>query len=196
MTPGSGPRPPRRLERLLARAVGRRSGVYVVGDLREEYSERAAGGGRLRASLWYVLQVIRLITRVWVSRGEGTMQGVFHGTGWRDRWQEWRRSVRSLLRSPAFTALAILTVALGVGATTAVYSVVYGVLQDALPFGSPDDLVSVAVNTGGAGWYGASVPEFIDFRNDLTTVSELAGYTSGTTTVGDSLSQDACPSPS
>ena len=73
------------------------------------------------------------------------------------------------------------------------YSVVHGVLRDALPFGAPEELVSVQVNTGGSGWYGASVPEFMDFRDELTTITDLAGFTTGTTTVGDSLSPRRLP---
>ncbi len=56
---------------------------------------------------------------------------------------ELRRTVRSLLRHPAFTAAAVVTLALGIGATTAIFSVVYGVLIKPLPYPDADRLVSV-----------------------------------------------------
>jgi predicted permease len=56
---------------------------------------------------------------------------------------ELRRTARSLLRHPAFTGAAVLTLALGIGATTAIFSVVYGVLIKPLPYPDADRLVSV-----------------------------------------------------
>jgi len=57
--------------------------------------------------------------------------------------QDIRYGARLMMRAPGFAAAAILTVALGIGATTAMFSVVYGVLLQPLPFGDPDRLVNV-----------------------------------------------------
>ncbi|MEZ5333173.1 MAG: hypothetical protein R2991_14240 [Thermoanaerobaculia bacterium] len=61
----------------------------------------------------------------------------------RDLWLDLRFGIRSLLRTPAFTAAALATLALGIGASLAIFGVVDGVLIRRLPYGRPDELVRV-----------------------------------------------------
>jgi putative ABC transport system permease protein len=102
---------------------------------------------------------------------------------WRWRWIEdlfsdVRFSLRQLRRSPAFAAAGALTLALGIGANTAVFSVVNAVMLRPLPFPAPNMLVSVwpRGNAGPAGPYDVSYPNFFDFRTGNTVFDHLVSY--------------------
>src|SRR4051794_32895095 len=77
-----------------------------------------------------------------------------------------RFAVRGLLKTPGFTIAAVLALALGIGATTAIFSVVHAVLLKSLGFGDEERIVSISAEQRGYGWKhgGLSVPEVGDLR--------------------------------
>src|SRR4029077_15232721 len=90
--------------------------------------------------------------------------------------QDFRYAVRQLRKSPGFAAVAILTLALGIGANTAVFSVIDGVLLRPLPFHEPDHLFAVwavspeekSIKTGASG------PDFQDYKEQSRAFEGLA----------------------
>ncbi len=116
-----------------ARLWIRLSSLLVPWDERGEWieewhAELAATDGRL-------FHALGALPDAWYLRTEGwTMEGLF---------RDIRMAMRTLVRKPLFTALAGITLAVGIGANTAIYSVVDGILLDPLPFPNPHELVSV-----------------------------------------------------
>jgi predicted permease len=91
-------------------------------------------------------------------------------------WQDLRYGIRRLAKSPVFTATAVLTLALGIGACTAVFSVVNGVLLHPLPYDRSDRLVQLWEDPGGKGLDRNSVAgaQFADWKEQVTTLEGLA----------------------
>ena len=74
-----------------------------------------------------------------------------------------RFTLRSLRKSPVFTGFAIATLALGIGATTSIFSVISGVLIEPLPYAEPDRLVAIWNRVEDASRVGVSGPDFVDY---------------------------------
>ena len=90
--------------------------------------------------------------------------------------QDLRYAARALRKSPGFTAIAALTLALGVGATTAIFSVVNAVMLRPLPFTEPDRLVRIWESNVERGWptFAVSHPNFLDWRSQSRAFESLA----------------------
>src|SRR5688572_21468167 len=89
---------------------------------------------------------------------------------------ELRQALRALRRSPLFTIMAILALALGVGANTAVFSVVHSVLLTPLPYAEPDRLVRIFETQPAAGGTRGNVSpgSFVDWRSRSRTRERIA----------------------
>jgi putative ABC transport system permease protein len=111
---------------------------------------------------------------------------VVRSAGWESfvdtLWQDLRFAVRILGKSPGFTAVAALTLALGIGANTAVFSVVESVLLRPLPLQDSERLFTIwAVQKGQADRIGASMPEFEDYKDQSHSFEYMANVLSGWT---------------
>jgi len=90
--------------------------------------------------------------------------------------QDLRYAVRQLWRSPGFIAVAVLTLALGIGATTAIFSVVYGVLLRPLPYRDSNRIMAVFEVNSKGGWSRLADLNFDDFRDQSRSFQALAKY--------------------
>ncbi|HSL82652.1 MAG TPA: ABC transporter permease, partial [Thermoanaerobaculia bacterium] len=95
-----------------------------------------------------------------------------------------RVSIRSLSRSPALSAVSILALALGIGLTTAMYSIVHGALAD-LPVEEADRLLHLERNrpTQGIDGMEVTIHDFLDWREQQASFEDLAAFYTGTANV-------------
>jgi len=98
---------------------------------------------------------------------------------WGFRWleillQDLRLGARTLRKNPGFTIVAVLTLALGIGANTAIFSVVYGVLLQPLPYRNSSRLVVLNETTPKVGTVSVSYPDFLDWRAQSHAFSQMA----------------------
>ena len=97
--------------------------------------------------------------------------------------QDMRYGLRMLWKSPGFTSVAVLSLALGVGANTAIFSIVNAVLLRSLPFSHPERLVKIVASNSGVGArdIGLSVPEFDDLRSRAGVFEQVTALQGGPT---------------
>ncbi len=173
--------PPQIASWILTRLLDRDAREFGLGDLQEEFDVRARGNPA-SARRWYRRQMARAIaTRLTPRRRQPAFlpSAVAHlarvGAG---TVQDIRYAARSLRSSRAFTAMAVLTLALGIGATTAIYTILDTVLLRPLPFQDPDRLVILRNGfvDGRPGEWLLSFPDYLDYQAGAEGFEHLAAW--------------------
>jgi predicted permease len=193
--------PPRLAEWLITRTVPPRDRDAVLGDLEETFHSEALDGPK-RPRLWYWGQALLFTVaysaerlRSLAVRGRGRRAGsetthlreAVTMNGW---WREVRFALRALRKRPGFIAATVGTLALGIGASTAIFSTINGVMLRPLPYPEPDRLVFLSES-----WKDQAVPggssmnaaNFRDLQASVRTIEGMTPYTfwSGNLTGGD-----------
>ncbi len=98
-----------------------------------------------------------------------------------DLVQDVRYTIRSLAKSPGFTGVVVATLALGIGANTAIFTIVHGVLLRPLDYPKPDQLMYLTAEAPAIGSTRSalSAPEYIEFRQMNRSFAEVGAYSTG-----------------
>jgi putative ABC transport system permease protein len=187
--------PPRLAYALLKRCAppGAR-GASMLGDLHEEYERFRPGWWR---DLWYVFVALSIAAGYLLNRAlhRPTRRHEIQRRGlsvWDSVAQDLRYAWRSLRRQPGYAVIAVATLALGIGANTAIFSVIYGSVLRPLPFPDAGRVMRIADQGQGSSPYAMSnmsVLNFLDLREEVELFEDLVPYVSWSAT----LSGDRAP---
>ncbi len=193
--------PPTLAERLLVWTVpAGKLRQTMLGDLNEEFAGLVAVRSRFVACVWYWCQVLPLVFRFGLRSRTGVQSlrgGLGAAGGGRpgpgrygssglvrrlvsDFAHDLRVAWRGLMRTPGFTVVAVITLALGIGATSAIFSVVSGIVLRPLAFPAPEQLVRITSTEDGFVGDNVSGANYVDWRAQSESFDDMAGYvTSG-----------------
>lgn len=151
----------------------------IAGDLTEGFAARVAAHGRRAARRWYWGQALRSIAARWRPDSPP-------GWRWPDGfWKDVRYGARTLARAPGFTLVAIATLAIGIGGTTAAFSVLHAVLLRPLPYAEPDRLVAIGHPGDGGRPSNLGYLTFRDWRDRTRSLEDAAAMRTWLATITD-----------
>ncbi len=162
--------------------------AFLLEDLTDRFREVARTEGLRAAKRWYWLQALSVVP--WALPPDGHLirrqsgQGVVGDLRFTTRgtmkmtglWNDARFALRGLFRAPGFTLITIGTLALGIGATTAIFTVVNGVLLKPLPFEDPDELVAVWNRTETGDGFGLSLTQHFTYQDENRVFEAIGNY--------------------
>ena len=181
--------PPAWARWLLHRAVDPLHRDAVVGDLEEEFFEHVLPERGARAARrWYRRQVLRSLTPLARAHLRRRLDARRHNGRRESRVftfvQDLRFSLRAIRKNLGFASVVILTVGLGIGANTILYSVVDGLILNPFPFPNADRLIAVGTEYPRLGRSltfieHISPPEYVDIRDQSQTLEEIVAWDMG-----------------
>src|SRR5580698_4370934 len=143
------------------------------GHMRDGLSE----GEAIRAARAEMGSVETVKQQIRAARWESTMESI---------WQDVRYGVRQLIRSPSFTLVTVLTLALGIGANTAIFTLVHGVMMKTLPVAHPEQLYRIGSGDLCCAWGGLQdswglfdYPFYQKLVSDSSGIDQLAAFSGG-----------------
>ncbi len=192
-------KPPRLATWIVRIAAAAAERDELLADLADEFGEQAAAAGARAARRWYWRQALRSVPPL-IRRRADRPRSASDGPPSRRRrfggpspppgsrnplgfiWHDARDALRSLRRAPGFTALVVITLALGIGVNTAIFTVMDALLLKPLPYANADQLVRVAEWPRTGGNFTVAPSAFFNWRASLRQFSGLEARTA--TTVG------------
>jgi len=169
------------------RSFRRRYADELVACFREGWRDEVEGAGVAAALAFWWRMISGTISTAWRQRvlSAQTPAGPQmrrrtalerFGAGLGNAWQDARFALRTLRRTPGFAAAVLATLGMGIGAATAVFTIVDGILLRPLPYPQPDRLYAVSQD-GEDGSYWLSAPNYHDLKRDLKGVLAMGAYT-------------------
>ena len=161
----------------------------LAGDLAEGFNARVAQQGRWRASRWYWSQALRSIAARWSPAAPLASRRWSGGV-----WKDVRYGARTLRRAPGFSLVAIATLGLGIGGTTAAFSVLDAVLLRPLPYVEPERLVAIGHPDADTGYpTNLGFLTFRDWRARTRAFEDAAAMRSWLATITDGGEPERVP---
>ena len=169
-------RPPVLVTRLLERTLPTRIREEFLGDLEESYAARiAAGRSPIVTRLWYCREALAAPLTLHSHQAPALSNAPRAADGpMTNLLIDLRFALRMLARQPGFTAVVAITLALGIGATTAIFSAVYPILFAPLPYPGADHIAMVWENTQDGGHSNVGYGTFVDIAEQSRTIGATA----------------------
>lgn len=177
------PRVPALARWIVARTAPRHRRESMLGDLEEEFTQRAERAGTASARRWYWRQALGSVKPNLTRRTESAAHAR-GGDGMDGFLKDVRYALRAVVRRPLFAAVVALTLALGIGANTVIFSAVNGMILHPFPFPEPDRIVGVGTayphNGQELSFFENSSPaEWEDVRDQVGTLEDVIAFDLG-----------------
>jgi putative ABC transport system permease protein len=174
----SDARPPAAASWLLRRMIPADAQDAVIGDLDEEFAERMVSrAGAAGARRWYWSEALSLVKAYTGDRLRSAATDHKSHARADNMRHDLRDALRTLMRSPSYSLITIAVLALGIGATSAIFSFVDGVLLRPLPYANPERIVRVFEKPPGALRNSISTANFLDWQRSSDVFETLVATT-------------------